>query len=49
MMIYSEPAITPENLNRLGHQLAKLFRQVNMILFTIIDIIEYNIDKSFNI
>ena len=28
MMIYSEPGIKPENLSSLGHQLAKLFRQV---------------------
>ena len=27
-MIYSEPGIKPENLSSLGHQLAKLFRQV---------------------
>ena len=27
MMIYSEPGISPENLNNLGQQLAKLFRQ----------------------
>ena len=28
MMIYSEPGISPDNLNILGHRLAKLFRQV---------------------
>ena len=27
MMIYSQPGISPENLNSLGQQLAKLFRQ----------------------
>ena len=29
MMIYSDPGITPDSLNSLGQQLAKLFRQVN--------------------
>ena len=28
MMIYSDPGITPDGLNSLGQQLAKLFRQV---------------------
>ena len=43
MLIYSEPGISSDNLNKLGQQLAHLFKQVGLISFHILFIVDINV------
>ena len=46
MLIYSEPGISSDNLNKLGQQLAHLFKQVGLISFRMLFVININVDFS---
>ena len=45
MLIYSEPGISSDNLNKLGQQLAHLFKQVGLSSFHILFVININVDS----